>query len=457
MSPSLVHHRGAPRRGSAMIAVIWGLAALGMIVAGLQVTSGRMLLEGRDAMERIKSRWAARAGVESTIASLALHTQYPEAMDAYAMIRDLDAVHMGEVEGGNWLIQHNGPGSAVAFAGPMDEHSKLNINGEFRGLINSMFGPLAWGVFDAIEDWIDEDDEPGEFGVERDYYLSLDARYEPRNAPLHNIAELELVAGIEPNEIRGEDWNMNNHLDPEERDGDELLPMDDGSDTLEGGWAAMLTTRSVGGGATDSGEPRIWLRNADATELIDRFDYFGLELIPEKADSIIGMAREEDFSLDTLVAALGEVSNNAGQGESDDDATAGEAINTTLTPDEVAIILAECSVEAPHRPAIGRLNINTVSADTLYAMLEGQERLVENLLALRSQRSSGLTSLVDLWSLPDADPEGIAQLTRFFDTRSNVFTITSRGFSQATGQESEIVVMVDRSSLPVRILEVRED
>ena len=438
-----------------MIAVIWGLAALAMIVAGLQVTSGRMLLEGRDAMERVKARWAARAGVESTIASLALHTRFPEAMDAYALIRDLDAVHMGEVDGGNWLIQHNGPGSGVAFAGPMDEHSKLNINGDHRGFINSMFGLLAWGVFDAIEDWIDEDDEPGEFGVERDYYLSLDARYEPRNGPLHSVAELELVAGINPDEIRGEDWNLNNRLDPEERDGDELLPLDDGSDSLEGGWAAMLTVRSVRGGATDSGEPRIWLRNADATELIDRFAYFGLELLPEKADSIIGMAREQDFSLDTLVAALGQVSGDPG-GEGDD-TTTGTGIDTTLTPDEVAIVLAECTVEVPHRPAFGRLNINTVSADTLYAMLVGQERLVENLLALRTQRASGLTSVVDLWSLPDADPEGISQLTQFFDTRSNVFTITSRGFSQATGQESEIVVTVDRSSLPVRILEVRED
>jgi hypothetical protein len=438
-----------------MIAVIWGLAALGMIVAGLQVTSGRMLLEGRDAQERIKARWAARAGVESTIASLAMHTKFPEAMDAYALIRDLDAVHIGEVDGGNWLIQHHGPGSAVAFAGPMDEHSKLNINGEFRSLVNSMFGPLAWGVFDAIEDWIDEDDEPGEFGVERDYYLSLDARYEPRNAPLHSVAELELVAGIEPDEIRGEDWNMNNLLDPEERDGDELLPLDDGSNSLEGGWSAMLTTQTVGSGATDSGEPRIWLRNADATELIDRFAYFGLELLPEKADSIIGMAREESFSLDTLVASLGQATTPPGP--EDDDTPVEEVADTTLTPDEVALVLSECMVETPHRPALGRININTVSADTLYAMLQGQENLVENLLGLRTQRASGLTSLVDLWSLPDADPDGIAQLTRLFDTRSNVFTITSRGFSQATGQESEIVVTVDRSTLPVRILNIRED
>jgi type II secretory pathway component PulK len=442
------------RRGSAIVAVIWGLVVLAMLVAGLQVISGRLMIEGRDVQERLRARWAARAGAESTIAMLAMHTRYPVPMDAYAMVRDLDGVHLGALQGASWLIQHNGPGSAVPFAGPMDEHSRLNINGEFRALINTMFGPLAWGVFDAIEDWIDADDDPSEFGVERDYYLSLDARYEPRNAPLHTVVELELVAGIEPDEVRGEDWNQNNLLDPEERDGDETLPLDDGSDTLDGGWSAMLTTRSVGGGATDSGEPRIWLRNADATDLMERFDMLGLDLSPEKADEIIGMARTDDFTLESLVSDLGVASGAAPDGAEDEDS---QAPDTTLTPDDVAILLSECTLEAPHRPAIGRLNINTVPADTLYAMLEGQERLVESLLALRTQRSSGVTSLVDLWSLPEADIEGMGQLTRFFDTRSNVFTITSRGFSNATGEEAEIVMVVDRSTLPVRILDVRED
>lgn len=443
------------RRGTAIVAVIWGLSVLAILVVGLQVTTGRMMLEGRDTQERIRARWAARAGAESTIAAMALHTRYPVPMDAYAMIRDLDAVHMGDVAGANWLIQHNSPGSATRFAGPMDEHSKLNLNGEFRALINTMFGPLAWGVFDAIEDWIDEDDEPGEFGVERDYYLSLDARYEPRNAPLHNVSELELVAGIEPDEIRGEDWNQNNLLDPEERDGDETLPLDDGSDTLDAGWSAMCTTRTVSSGSTDSGEPRIWLRNADATDLIERFLLLGFELPAEKADVIVAMGRDESFMLDALVSELGTTTQSA-EDEDADEAEEGEA-DTALTPDDVAIILAECTIEPPHRPAVGKLNINTVPADTLYAMLEGQERLVENLLALRTGRAAGLTSLVDLWALPEADPDGIAQLTRFFDTRSNVFTITSRGFSNATGEEVEIVMVVDRSTLPVRILDVRED
>ena len=215
----------------------------------------------------------------------------------------------------------------------------------------------------------------------------------------------------------------------------------------------MCTTRTVSSGATDSGEPRIWLRNADATDLIERFQLLGFELPAEKADVIVAMGRDESFTLETLVSELGTTAQAAEDEDEDEEGSA----DTALTPDDVAIILAECTIEPPHRPSVGKLNINSVPADTLYAMLEGQERLVENLLALRTGRAAGLTSLVDLWALPEADPDGIAQLTRFFDTRSNVFTITSRGFSNATGEEVEIVMVVDRSTLPVRILDVRED
>jgi len=63
-------------------------------------------------------------------------------------------------------------------------------------------------VIEAIYDWIDEDDEARLLGVERDYYLSLNTPYEPRNGPLRSIAEMELIAGVMPDDIRGEDWDL---------------------------------------------------------------------------------------------------------------------------------------------------------------------------------------------------------------------------------------------------------
>ena len=442
------------RRGSAMVVVIWGLAITAMLVAALQVGTNRMAMLGRDTMEHIRGRWAARAGAEATIATLAYHTRYPIPDDAYALIADLEQVHAGEIEGGSWLIQHASGDSTTPFAGPLDEHAKLNINGEQRGYIDIMFGPLSWGVFAAIEDWIDEDDEPSEFGVERDYYLSLDSRYEPRNAPLQSITEMELIAGIEPNDIRGEDWNQNALLDAEEDDGDETLPWDNESGSLDGGWSRMLTVRSLTDGATESGMPRIWLLATDADELIERFELLGLEFPPEKAEAIMASAVNGEFSATDLVTGLAQeaapaAENGGGEAES--------PTEITYTPDEVAAILSETSMTPPHRCDWGRININTVPPETLYSMFEGGERLVEALLSLRTRRANGLVSPVDFWDLQGVDEQALAQLIPMFGTSSNVFSICSRGTSEATGEVTEINMVVDRSTLPVRILEYRED
>lgn len=441
------------QRGTAMVAVLWGITITALLVAALQVGTTRMAMLGRDTTEHIRARWAARAGAESTIATLAYHTRYPVPDDAYALVKDLEIVHAGELAGGSWIIQHAAGDSPRPFAGPLDEHAKLNVNGEHRAYIDVMFGPLSWGVFAAIEDWIDEDDEPSEFGVERDYYQSLDSRYEPRNAPLQSVTELELVAGIEPSDIRGEDWNMNSLLDPSENDGDETPPWDNESGVLDGGWARMLTVRSVADGATNSGLPRIWLLATDADELIERFASLGIELTPEKAQRLINDAVSGEFSATSLVTDLGIKQAPPNEDESVEDA----AVEEPFSPDEIALVLSETSLTPHHRRGWGQLNINTVPPETLYAMFEGTERLVESLLSLRTRRANGLPSQVDFWDLEGAEQATLEQILPLFGTSSNVFTISSRGESSATGEVAEINVVVDRSSLPVRILEYREN
>ena len=438
------------RHGTAIVAVLWGLVITALLVSTMQVWTMRMATIGRDTHERIRARWAARAGAEATIARLAYHTANPVPGDALALSADLEAVHFGEVPGGDWIIQHRAGDATRPFAGPMDEHSKLNVNGPQRGYIDIMFGPLAWGVFAAIEDWIDEDDEPSEFGVEREYYLSLDARYEPRNGPMQSVAELELVAGIEPDDIRGEDFNLNARLDAEEDDGDEVLPWDDQSGSLDAGWSGRLTVRSRLDGATLSGMPRIWLMATDTAELIERFDHFGLQLPEEKALWLVSQGATEGFDPLTLASSLGETSTANGQ--TDDDSQ-----EITFSPDEVAIILSETTMRPGHRSDWGRMNLNTVPAATLYEMFVGSERMVDSLRALRAGRAGGLVSPVDLWDLPGMDASAMQQLLQMFSTHSNVYSISSRGHSEATGESREINLVVDRSTLPIRILEYRED
>jgi hypothetical protein len=63
---------------------------------------------------------------------------------------------------------------------------------------------------------------------------------------------------------------------------------------------------------------------------------------------------------------------------------------------------------------------------------------------------------MDLQEIPEIQPSTIQQLAELFTTSSNVFTVTSRGRSTVGGVEVEIVAVVDRCSVPVRIIEYRE-
>ena len=86
------------------------------------------------------------------------------------------------------------------------------------------------------------------------------------------------------------------------------------------------------------------------------------------------------------------------------------------------------------------------------------EYLAEEIVYLRNSRLQGIASLVDLLDIPAFREETgtLEYLGRIMDTRSNVYSICSQGRSQSGGVEVEIIVVVDRSTLPIRILEYRE-
>lgn len=63
--------------------------------------------------------------------------------------------------------------------------------------LKETFGMEEDDVFDAIQDWIDEDEEVSTYGAEADYYSSLDEPYDIRDAPLLDISELLLIKDID--------------------------------------------------------------------------------------------------------------------------------------------------------------------------------------------------------------------------------------------------------------------
>jgi len=201
----------------------------------------------------------------------------------------------------------------------------------------------------------------------------------------------------------------------------------------------LLTTYSVDGGATDSGEPRINLKNIDAETVELR-----LGVTPAQADALLNFAGTDDATLSTLLTTtLRSISGDA------------EGV-TNLTDEQLRIIFAETSLFNQHEAPEGRININTVSPEILYRLYPERSRFVEELLYIRSSNMGGITNPVDYLSIPGVESSDIVQLFRQFDTRSNVYTISCLGKANGSGVEQEIIVIVDRSTLPVTILEYRE-
>ncbi|QEG41538.1 type II secretion system minor pseudopilin [Roseimaritima ulvae] len=116
---------------------------------------------------------------------------------------------------------------------------------------------------DSILDWLDEDDEPRDYGAESEYYQTLTTPYAPKNGPIDSIEELLLVKGVTPQLLFGVDANRNGVVDVAEQ---QYAAVDAGSASSLG-WSAYLTVHGVEGNFRDDGTARINV-NQDDLELL---------------------------------------------------------------------------------------------------------------------------------------------------------------------------------------------
>ncbi len=159
-----------------------------------------------------------------------------------------------------------------------DESSRLNLNTILvadardpdaalgRRLLMSLPG-MTESIADAILDWVDEDDEPREFGAERDYYSGLSPPYEPQNGPLESIDQLLLVRDATPELLYGFDRNKNFQIDATEAQLYALDSVDNSTGSMNRGWAAYLSLRSGEKNLRADGTSKIDLNSDDLEAL----------------------------------------------------------------------------------------------------------------------------------------------------------------------------------------------
>lgn len=152
-----------------------------------------------------------------------------------------------------------------------------------RSLLMGIPG-MTEDVADSILDWIDEDDEPREYGCEIEYYSQLPTPYAPTNGPIQSVEQLLLVRGVTPELLFGMDQNRNGVLDSGEMNSmgtGMMSPMGtttqstptttaDGEEISQPdplGWAQYLTLHSAEKNVDRDGNPRVYLNQEDLTLL----------------------------------------------------------------------------------------------------------------------------------------------------------------------------------------------
>lgn len=432
--------RRPDRRAIALILVLLALSMLTLILAGVQSVSFRQAAAGRETVARLRAHWAARAGVEATIARLEASLQAGPTGSAFSAADDMIQASSGAVEGASWRIAHARTNDAAEqYEGPGDPHAKVNVNVMTKNdLMQLEF--MTEDAADSILDWIDDDDTPNALGAEAGYYSQLPSPYEPRNGPVRSLFELELVAGVNPESLRGEDWNLNGVLDPNEDDGEGSWPFDNADGLLDAGWSAIITAASVEPSLAASGQAKLDLSQATVDDVRGRVT----TLDPLQAQTIIDYAGRSGTRMEDLIST--DLSQIAGQGS---------AVRN-LRNDQLRSLFDECLFDDPAgEPPPGRVNLNTVSRETLDYITAISPGLADSLILARDSAPTGFTNMMDLLEIPAMTPRRLTTLSSSLTVEASSYVITCIGTDEASGFESQLVVAVRIGSLPVSVVEQR--
>lgn len=270
------------RRGAVLVVVLVAIVLLSL--AAYSFTDAMVSEMAATSMfeRQAKARLLAESGVEWIAAVVG--RRYTEPQNLYqnaALFSGVMLVDAEEdIDRGRFTVFTSDlrqPELGLTRFGIVDESSKLNLNTLLEGDQDEeelrdrlmLLPEMTIEIADALLDWIDDDEEPRQFGAENEYYGTLTPPYQTRNAPFESIDELLSVRGITPWHLYGEDGNRNGILDAAENDAEATLPLDDADGVLWQGWHVYLTVESAEANRQADGSPRIYVNGDDLAQLYD--------------------------------------------------------------------------------------------------------------------------------------------------------------------------------------------
>ncbi len=392
-------------RAMVLVAVMWIVVLLTLIVT-VVAQSGRLDTHiAHISAERIRCKWACRAGLETAVAVLGEDpTDADSLFDIWAdNVHDFNSV----------------PLDACTFTVEVvDEASKLNLNTVTRDHL-IWLPDMTEDIADAILDWRDSDDEIREQGVESGYYLNLPYGYEARNANFKTVRELLRVRGVTPALFYGDrslDYRLSDY---------------------NLGWINYFTCYSYDLNTDADGNARININSANERRLVD-----GLGISQAQARWIVEnrtYSSVADLINDNSPAEPTTTSGN--QSQPLDVQTWYDIVDKITVTDETVVP--------------GRVNINTAGRDVLTALLGGEEQVALDIIAYRQALGQGMTTLGELKNVESMTQDIARRAMASLTTRSNVYNVKTTATADATRIIRTVEAVVDRGKSPAEILYLR--
>jgi DNA uptake protein ComE-like DNA-binding protein len=433
---------------------------LSLVVVGMLHSARMDLTVQKNYGDRIQAHYLAVAGIEKAKALL-----YRDARDRSRISRshtgqlydspeDFRDVTLGR---GEFRVFHRGraeAGGGIIY-GVDDEEGRLNINYASMESLSKIEG-MTPDIAAAIIDWRDEDNQVTPGGAEAEYYTSLQPPYLPRNGPFQTIRELLMVRGITRELLLGtEESGYGTTADESE------------SDTVDSGWAGMLTVDSWVNNVNAAGEDRVNIQSADE-QALGKVQGITSEI----ARAIVAYRNQNRFE---SVAELLDVTaaqnqnqpgsqQNAAPNPTDQNQLAGGAPNQpasnpsgpkVISEDLLMQIADDLTVQTA-REFPGAININTASLEVLMCLPGVTRQLAHSIISYR-QSSGFFPNIACLLRVPEFNRDLLKQVGPLVSARSETFRILGEGRIRSSGTRARVQEIVHVGLHSLTTVSYRED
>ncbi|UCG15110.1 MAG: general secretion pathway protein GspK [Phycisphaerales bacterium] len=457
--------RAYPAPGFVLPTVLLVLILLALLAGSFAFEMHADVASTRAVAYRLQTRLAAEAGIERV--SLLLRERR---LDVNAWYHNPDELHraivwksgsepsefglpsqvdMEDKPAFRFSIVADEPGDDEFLVryGITNEAAKLNINvatvDQLRTLLAQVVPPevSVEELADALIDWRDQDNEPGENGAEFEYYASLEPPYRPKNGPFDTVEELLMVKGFTAQILYGEDYDRNGLLSQNEDDGDETFPIDNSDGELSRGLFPYVTVWSRDFNTANDNKTRVYVMGAGSKLEEQLSEYF-----TEEEVAFIGFAAsEQNENLQTGLVDLLKPFKNGDEEHA-----------SPFETEDLHRILDRLTVD-PNPEFVGLIDVNTAPAEVLRCVRGMTEPLITEIITRRATLTSEAKA-TPAWLFIEqlVDDVALSELMFSITTRGQQFTIESLGYADHVGTVTRLQAIIEMRGPVAQIVYYRD-